>query len=130
MTGQLFSLKAFYNREYVTFMAEHKYKNISMCNILELSGKACPKAVTPENIISGFRCTSISLSISRFSKVRSSSVPTSLIDHQLRIPVPWNLHHPLFLLLMMMRLISPPTMRMIPNLSQDSFYTDKLKKCL
>ena len=55
----MFSLKVFYNRESLTFMTEHKYENISMYNISELSGKAYPKAVTPENIISGFRCTGI-----------------------------------------------------------------------
>ena len=55
----MYPLKAFYNRESATFMTQHKCKTISMYNVSELCGKAYPKALTPENIISGFRSTGI-----------------------------------------------------------------------
>jgi len=55
----MFPLKAFYNRESVTLMTQHTCKTISMYNVCELCEKAYPKALTPENVISGFCCTVI-----------------------------------------------------------------------
>ena len=52
-------LKVFYNRESATFRTQHKCKTISMYNVSELCGKARPKALTQENIMSSFRCTGI-----------------------------------------------------------------------
>ena len=55
----MYPLKAFYDRESAIFMTQHKCKTIPMYNVSELCGKAYPKALTPENIISGFRSTGI-----------------------------------------------------------------------